>query len=357
MIKRLLPIFALVLILVACPMDNCENPMSSDTTTNTSPTEPTIHTDSQPAPPRADSRPNIHNLHIFTFFGATNAYDAELGYGDAKAFEAQYIVRVIREMQAKGFNTGRIGAQTDGWCDNSAFYLPCGPPIYSPEWETNLRGMLELTARIPGFYVQLIPTFTHKGDRCGQRCLVELTRRIVQIVEKKGYKHVVWEAFNEFWHPITNSAGNLNSGTLEAVMAVLPHPRGTDFPDNGKEGDAWRGNPNDKIGRVAKNMMDYMAFHPSRNPEPTVNAYLDTMNSFSRTVLFDETVSWISDAEQGMVNKNSSLFAQGNTEERQRQVTNQQHALCNAGAGCSYHALWLFSYDERIDWAPRCPCN
>lgn len=296
-------------------------------------------------------------MHIFTFFSATITYNAELGYADAKAFESQYIVRVIREMMAKGFNTGRIGAQTDGWCDNSAFYLPCGPAVYSEEWETNLKGMLELTSRIPGFYVQLIPTFTHKGDSCGKKCLVELTKRVVKIVQKKGYKHIVWEAFNEFWHPSTRGGNNLNSGTLSAVMDALPRPRGTDFPDNGKEGDEWRGNPKDSIGRTAKNMMDYMAFHPSRNPEPTVRAYLESMNSFSRTVLFDETVSWISIAEQGMVNKNSALFTHGTETQMRKQVTDQQHNLCNAGATCSYHALWLFSYDERIDWAPQCPCN
>lgn len=356
--KRALWTILLALSLVACPLDNCDNPMGNDgANTDVGSNEPIVTSDSYPAPERADRRPNIHNLHIFTFFSATITYDAELGYGDAQAFESQYIVQVIREMMSKGFNTGRIGAQVDGWCDNFAFYLPCGPAVYSEEWETNLKGMLELTARIPGFSVQLIPTFTNKGNPRGKRFLVDLTKAVVKIVQKKGYKHIVWEAFNEFWHPSTRGGNNLNSGTLEAVMNALPHPRGTDFPDNHKEGEDWRGNPKDPIGRSAKNMMDYMAFHPSRNPEPTVRAYIESMNSWPRTVIFDETVSWISIGEQGMVNKHSALYTHGTEEEMRRQVTNQQHNLCNAGATCSFHALWLFSYDERIDWAPQCPCN
>ena len=368
---RALAIIACTLLAVGCPLDSCDNPMSSDgaNTDTGSSNEPVVTSDSYPAPERADRRPNIHNLHIFTFFSATITYDAELGYGDAQAFESQYIVRVIREMMTKGFNTGRIGAQTDGWCDNYAFYLPCGPPALTPEWEKNLVGMLELTARIPGFQLQLIPTFTHKGDDCGKQCLVALTKEVVRIVKRGKYKHVIWEAFNEFWHPSTydgdndsdfwwqKTHGNLTSDVLTAVMAELPHPRGTDFPDNHKDGEDWRGNPRDPIGRRAKNMMDYMAFHPSRNPEPTVRAYLESMNSWPRTVIFDETVSWISIGEQGMVNRNSALFTHGTEAEMRKQVTNQQHALCSAGATCSFHALWLFSYDERIDWAPQCPCN
>lgn len=354
--KKFLP-FLFALVLVACPMDDCDPPTASDGGDNVTNNNPIITDDSQPAPERVDRKPNIHNMHIFTFFGATREYDETLGHMTAQNFEAQYVTQVIRYMMERGYNTGRVGAQTDGWWDNEAFYLVAGPEPFTPEWRAKLKGFLDLTARIPGFQLQLIPTFTHKGNPKGKKHLVELTKEVVKIVQAKNYKHVVWEAFNEFWHPSTRDGNNLNSGTLEAVMDALPHPRGTDFPDNGKEGDEWRGNPKDKIGRAAKNMMDYMAFHPSRNPEPTVNAYIQSMNSFGRAVVFDETVSWISITEQGMVNKNSALFTHGDEKEMRKQVTNQQHALCNAGATCSFHALWLFSYDHQISWAPQCPCN
>jgi hypothetical protein len=271
-------------------------------------------------------------------------------------------------MLERGYNTMRVGAQTDGWCDNGVFYLPCGPMALTDEWRENLLGMLDITARIPGLYVQLIPTFTHKGDDCGRRCLVDLTRTVVRIAQRHDYKHILWEGFNEFVHPSTaegdnpspwySRGGNLDPAILRAVMDILPHPRGVDFPDNGKAGEDWRGNLKSSETQGAARLCDYIAFHPSRNPEPTAEAYRRTMALTGKPVIFDETVSYITMGEQAQVNKHHSNYTHGDTElEMKQQVRKQQQALCNAGSTCSFHALWLFSYDERIDWAPTCPCN
>ena len=82
-----------------------------------------------------------------------------------------------------GWNTGRIGAQVEkDWCDeddrdgidsdgdgedNDFDYLPCGPIHGSAEWEANLIRTLEIAARIPDTWIQLIPTFTRKTDNPG----------------------------------------------------------------------------------------------------------------------------------------------------------------------------------------------
>lgn len=362
------PIFLLLtLSLIACPLDTCDTAVGpSATPPSDDVNEPEPIADK--SPDRVDRSPNLSDLHIFTFFSATITYDAEAGYKTLKGFNSQYMLQVIQYMMEKGFNTGRVGAGVDGWCDNGVFYLPCGPPALTDEWKENLIGMLEITSRVPGFYVQLIPTFTHKGDDCGLRCLEALTRAVMRIVENRGYKHVVWEAFNEFVHPSTaesdNDSGpwwqkksNLRPEVLTSILRILPHPRGTDFPDNGGDGADWRGRLRTAEVGNAASYCDYIAWHPSRNPEPTVDAYMKTMSQTAKPVVFDETVSWISIAEQGMVNKRHSNFTQGTEDEMREQVERQQQALCDAGATCSYHALWLFGWDRRIDYAPNCPCN
>lgn len=349
------------LLFVACPTDSCNevagpDPIPTDPHTNGGDIEP------EPAPKRVDRRPPLRNVHTFTFFGATLWYDAELGFETLEAFNAQPIVQAVRYAMEHGLNFGRIGAQTDGWCDNGVWYLPCGPMIYSEEWEENMKGMLELTSRIRGFYIQLIPTFTHKGD-LDKSQLMELTRRVVKIAQRGGkdgrpYEHIVWEAFNEFVHPSTRSKGNLRPDVLWDVMELLPHPKGTDLPDNHKDGDEWRGDKGtDETGPILR-ISHYAAWHPSRNPEPTVRAYSETMAKTALPVLFDETVSWVSPAEAAMVNLRRGLYTKGTPEEMRRQVNRQQQALCDAGASCSFHFLGGFCYESfNWQWMPRCPCN
>ena len=338
---RIVVVLASAFLLVGCPQDSCDtgtNPTDITTTTTTTTTED----DSDSASvERCDREPNLHNIHIFTFFAAPLTYDSRLGWKQHENFEQQYITRVSRYMLERGFNTARIGAETFGWCNADTFYLPCGPEPGTDEWRERLIGTLEITARIPGLYVQLIPTFTIKGEYHRDRIL-DAVHETVRIVQSRGYRHVIWSAYNEFWHPSTLET---DESMLISVLQALPHPRGADFPDNGGDGSSWRG-----VKKDAMRYCDYAAFHPSRNPEPTVEAYRATMGLVGKPVIFDETVCWLAEHEISMVNLGRGLYAT-----TQEQVVKQQHALRAAGAGCSFHALWLFSYDERIDWAPRCP--
>lgn len=324
------------------------------------PTTTSIPSPILPAPPRVDESPMLgSNIVGFTAFADVETYDPGAGYETLEGFERQYIVRKLVYMRSRGYNTARVGAQTDGWCGSDAFYLPCGTTPFTPEWRENLIGFLELSARVDGMFVQLIPTFTHKGDTCGTPCLVELTREVVKIVQEGRYRHVFWEAFNEFNHPITREAGNLRESVLKAVLRELPRPRGTDLPDNGGEGDGWRGNPDQSAVDGAIGLMDYVAYHPSRNPEPTEKAYRRTiLLSRGKPVLWNETVSWITETEAATLGgrRRSKLFTQGTQTQMDRQVRDQLDTICRAGGAYYFHALWLFSYDERLDWAPLVNC-
>ena len=348
----------IVLIFVACDQEGCDDNSPVGPTTGVPPVEPEPMPGPDPLPDRNDSMPPPMGGRIvgFTAFSLVETYDAGIGYEDASALGRQYIYRMLTYMRSRGFNTARVGAQTDGWCDSDAFYLPCGTTPGTPEWAENLKGFLEISARVDGMYVQLIPTFTHKGDRCGKPCLVSLTKSVVDIVKAESYQHVFWEAFNEFNHPITRGAGNLREAVLRAVLKELPHPRGTDLPDNGGEGDDWRGNPDQSAVDGAVALMDYVAYHPSRNPEPTAKAYRRTINLSPRPVLFDETVSWITMGEQIALGgrKNSALFTQGTQAQMDAQVQAQADTICGETDGAYFfHALWLFSYDESLGWTPN----
>lgn len=352
-------ILLLLLAFVACPLEDCDSPSSAtqgggETTTTTPPAEP------PPAPPRVDVAP-MFGTHLagFTAFHDVETYDPALGYETLAAFNGQYIVRKLIYMRSRGYNLARVGAQTDGWCDNDAFYLLCGTTPYTERWYENLRGFLALSSRVEGMWIQLIPTLTHKGDSCGKPCLVRLTKEVVRIAQEGGYKHIIWEAFNEFSHGITRDGGNFHEPVLRAVLRELPHPRGTDLPGNRWTGDRWRGNPNHPVFEGVIGLMDYVAYHPSRNPEPTEKAYRRTIQlSRGKPVLWDETVSWITELEAGTLGarRRSFLFTQGTQEEMDRQVRNQRDTICRAGGSYSFHALWLFSYDERLDWAPMVGC-
>ena len=300
------------------------------------------------------------NLAGFTGFALVETYDP-VGYETLADFNSQYIVQQLTYMRSRGYNVARVGAQTSGWCGPGfdAFWLTCGTMPFTPQWYENLEGFLELSARVENMWIQLIPTFTHKGDPRGREFLVMLTKEVVRVVKDGDFKHVIWEAFNEFSHPITREAGNLSSTTLKAVMRELPHPRGTDVSGNHLDGDDWRGNPSHPIFSDAVGMSDYIAYHPSRNPEPSETAYRRTIQlSGGKPVLWDETVSWITESEATSLGarRRSRLFTQGTQEEMDKQVREQLDTICRAGGAYFFHGLWLFSYDQRLDWAPLVNC-
>lgn len=348
---------ALALVFTAAAMYACDEMVVTGPSGGGSP--PSEPTPVPPSPPRVDQYPTLGlGTSGFVSFSLVEVYDPVAGYETLEGFNRQYIVQVLTHMRALGYDKARVGTQTDGWCGNPAFYLPCGTTPYTPEWYENLKGFLELSSRIDGMYIQLIPTLTHKGDSCGKPCLVRLTREVVRIVQEGDFKHIIWEAFNEFSHGITRKGGNFHTPVLRAVLKELPHPRGTDLPGNRfDDADRWRGNPDHPIFAPVIGLMDYLAYHPPRNPEPTEKAYRRTIQlSRGKPVLWDETVSWINQAEVTALGgrRRSGLFTQGTQEEMDQQVRNQRDTICTAGGDYYFHALWLFLYEEhRLDWAPQ----
>ena len=370
--KGMLILFALLLV-VGCPLEDCDSPTGPGNGTQPPPTNGDEPPPPDPAPERQGLGTHLIGVTEATAFGLRDTYDVDLGHETMQAFMSQYPARFMMHLQNKGYDTIRMGAQFDGWCGASRFYLPCDehPPEVDPKtWKTQLIGVLDIADRL-GMQVELIPTFTRKNwtDASALKAHVKL---VVRVVQKAGVDSVVvWSAFNELWHPNSSEAAK---SSLNAILKLLPHPRGLDFPSNGLAGDLWRG----RIPlSVRTDLIDWGGFHGSRNPEPTEAAFRRTRNDYAFPIWINETVSYTKEDEIGRqdthLGPKSWLFTGmkycdprkstfnerkcNDIDTHRDQAREEKQAINRAGlAGYCFHGLWLFSYEGAstpLDWAPR----
>lgn len=255
----------------------------------------------QCAPKRRDQRVNWRRMRGVTAFSLV-LQDPEFQW------------KFVDHVKDAGWNTLRIGAWPGwDWCDkddkdgkdsdgdgldNDYDYLPCGPGWESKKALENLEATLEITSRIPEVWVSLIPTLTYKSVNKGSqeaniRFFNSQFDRANAIVKKHNYKHVVWEAFNEFVHPLSEHHKD------EDALAVLKHMRiNTRLPvgmdhGGGRAGEVWQG----RYPYIWRGDVDYVAFHTPRNPEPPLKVMEEAQRKYgySHPVVINETVAWCSD--------------------------------------------------------------
>jgi hypothetical protein len=362
----------LVLGIFGCPLDNCDRITDPDPNGG-GPPPPDPDPDPEPLPgnPRGEHS-FLFDVVEATAFGLRDTFDVDLGIKTLAAFEQQFPTRFMRHLQNKGSNTIRMATQFEGWCDaKNRFYLPCDQhPPTTPEWEVQLVGTLEIAARL-GMQVELIPTFTYK-DETSESFLLSHVRRVVRIVEKKGFRNIVWSAFNELWHP---NSSTVAKSALTKILKILPHPRGLDFPDNRIPGDGWEGRVPPS---VRLDLVDWIGFHGPRNPGPSMKAYRRTVEKYSsHPVWINETVSYVEGMEIGHPNTHlgqkpwlftgavfcdpkSSKFSNSKCEDistHRDQVREVKFNVQHSGAaGYCFHMLWGFCYEgsmSNLGWAPR----
>lgn len=342
-------------------------------TTTTTVSTTTVH-------PRHDSPADLRNIRGVTAFGASLLSEEEL-------------IDFIEYLKASGYNTMRVGAQTDGWCSMQTraawmedlgmmpeqpllreramraaeSYLVCGPKFGSEEWEANLRRLLEVSSRYEGVWVQLIPTFTHKQDTGGLAHFMEMTERVIAIVESgtpgdpTPLRNVVYEAANEYVHPISNI-------THEMVKALLVRLRETGLPvgtdRSGGRQWPWEGYyPEDLLPLV-----DYVAFHPPRNrwengdcvdELPGDDRLRAVVRKYAqKPVWFDETIAWISDAEKarfgiagGRDGGHYSCCGLRSEGRRRKVIAGFKAAVEEHNIIWFAHATWLFAC-KPLGWLP-----
>jgi len=319
------------------------NPVSYTPPINTT----TILPDPEPTkPPRVDQQPDLYSVRGVTAFGmAKLSEDGLLSY--------------INHCASSGVDIFRVGFWTDGWAGGKSYIdEAAGPPAGSPESIENVRRLLDITSRIPNVYIQAIPTFTHKQHgfaRCQE--LVELS---IQLVEEHDYKHVVWETFNEYRHPI--STVSLSQVVqLTRRLGQTGMPVGTDF--GGGRDQPWEGYYPPEL----KPHVDYIAFHPPRNDynyntkkctplRPSFNRLRKVINSFGKPVWIDEPECYVSDESIGLYGiGRGGLFTNcgGGTETyRRRLQTEYMNDVERAGGIWFQHYVAGFSCD-RLGWLPN----
>lgn len=342
----LIIIFAL--LFVACPLDDCDSaagPSPTTTTTTIQELEPT-------KPPRVDVRPDLYGIRGCTAFGAA-------------ALTESGLLAFIHHVKAEGCDIIRVGAQTDGWANTSALYLQAsvGPPVLSAAWKENLKRLLDVTSRIDGISLQLIPTFTHKHEGF-QRCM-EITREVVAIQQAGSeddptpYRHIVWEAMNEYKHPLSRVSRDQVAKLLGYLKSETGLPVGTD--SSGGHGAKWIGEYRPEL----LPLVDYVAFHPPRNDmhdgkctsiRPDYWQLLKTIHSYGKPVWIDEPTCYISDDSKDLYGISWSghyaLCGGGTEAARQKFIKDYMWDVEHAGGVWFTHATWLFEC-RRLGWLPN----
>lgn len=271
--------------------------------------------------------------------------------------DEEQIIAFVEHIQKAGYNTLRVGAQTDGWCDMGVSYLPCGPEFGSVEWEENLRQLLDVTSRIPDVWIQLIPTFTRKQDAGGLPHFMALTEQVIAIQQAgtsddpRPFFHIVWEAANEYIHPISNIRHR-------HIKRLLERLRETGLPVGVDR--AWRdGYPEDLLPLV-----DFIAFHTPRydwsdgvctSELPGPNRLRKIIARYNRPVWIDETVKFVSDwsKEYYEIGRGGGYANCGGGSENQRKriVREFKEEVETAGGIFFAHCTWLFEC-KNLGWLP-----
>lgn len=300
-------------------------------------------------PPRVDQQPDLYSVRGVTAFGAPLLSEPEL-------------LAYINHVQASAVNMLRAGAQTDGdgWCGSSRLYLDesCGPAPGTVEWRQNLTRFLDVTSRVPGLSVQLIPTFTHKGDGY-QRC-AEIMEMVIEIQragsedDPRPYEHVVWEAVNEWRHPLSKFTVHQVTRLLQRLRET-GQPVGVDF--DGGEAEPWEGYyPTEHLPYI-----DYIAFHPPRHDDcepirPSRSRLRKVISSFGLPVWIEEPTAYLSDESKtlyGIGDRNGHYAACGGRSDGYRRRLTQEYAddvVAAGGVWFTHHANFKC---DRLGWLPN----
>jgi hypothetical protein len=305
-------IFIFCLLFVACPLDDCDSGASPSETP-----EPTTTIAPEPEP-----EPDIPPIQVFE---PEFPIRCVTGFALGIRTEAE-ILAFGREAQSYGYNMVRVGSETRDW-DGGFFGSLKGPEPYTTEWRENLLRVLDTTARVP-IAVELVVIFTVKGRPASWQ--YKYAERVGKLVQNSGHKHIVLSAANEPKHH-TSILGR--SETNELIRRLKPFARYLTVDDHGPPWDF----------RYSTRLLDFVAFHPSRNPEPSVDSLRKAVNKYGR-VFFDESVCYASDVDllewpQFRGKGTVAMLGRGTEEGRKAQVAKHIRDTIEAGGWPCFHSV------------------
>ncbi len=321
---RLITGIALAVLLMACG----DAPMVTGPSPVASPTQPI----DPPAPVeiRNDVEPDLWSIKGSSGFALAQYDDSHI-----RAF----IENLIRQ----GYDCVRVCGETTYW---GFAYLPAGPDLEGAA--EDVRKLLRVTAEYAGFSVLLVPTCTIRDHR-DFATIRGWTQRVADIVIEKDYKHVFFEAVNEYWHPASNVRGkDAKVADLIRILRSTGRLVGTD--DNIVPGSVVY-NP------ALRRVVDFPSVHPWRNPDPTRREIKRIVDKNGGLVVFSETTAYATQEEVdtfGLLGKGTVALRGGGTEGDRRRVIREYKEACESVPGCIWfaHSIEGLHCENTEMWLP-----
>ncbi|UCD56785.1 MAG: hypothetical protein JSV16_13315 [Candidatus Hydrogenedentota bacterium] len=317
-------ILGLCLLLFACPTDDCQSSPAGPTTTTVS----TTSTTSVPVKlPRADRAPDIASIRIYSAFALPLRDEAT-------------ITAIVMNARSHGFDTPRVCLELEGWPDER--YLPRGPNIETKAAIENVERVFDVTARIPNTYVLAVPVCTIKENGRSYEKIKWWTRKVAEIVAREDYRHVIWEAVNEHYHPNSSLKNERKVIPLiETLQRITGLPAGTDDS-------VVRGNVIYNPG--LRHHVDFLSVHPWRNPDPSGKDIERIVERNGGQVVLSETTSYVTPEQMELYFPNGSGLVTSDKEQILR-----YGRRCKRQPGCvwSFHSVDGLKCEGPFAWMPQ----
>jgi hypothetical protein len=177
--------------------------------------------------------------------------------------------------------------------------------------------------------------------------MVSFTERVADVVIEKDYKHVVFEAVNEHWHPASRVRSDAKVLELIRILQRTNRPVGTD--DNVHPG-------SQSYNPALRGAVDFISVHPWRNPDPSRAEIARIVRKNGGLVVFSETTSYVTEEELSwfdLPNCNLAGCGETKTSERKAQIRAYKEA-CDSVPGCvwTYHSVTGLHNQSQLRFIP-----
>ena len=257
-------IWLFCLLMVACPLDDC------DSAAGPSPTpEPTTTTTVPAKPPRIDQPFAWEGASGFSLFAGLRLEDSEIEGAFLQARNAQRDI-------------ARVCAETEFWPGTEDY-----PRI--PRDLERLDGFLDTVARIPGAQVLLMSNCTLKHGGLGWEPQREWNRKVAQVASE--YANVAIEVVNEPYH-----YGHFFHGKENLVRQLIREARSASGGLLIGADDSFC-TKRENLRHYLYSSVDFASFHPCRNTgnkpwDPPKSHLRELVDENGGLAVLSETVAW-----------------------------------------------------------------
>lgn len=226
-------------------------------------------------------------------------------------------------------NAIRMGSESSDWRDKGFFGNLRGPEPFSDAWKYNLLKALDTTASM-GMAVELVVLLTVKGIDRPREWQRKYVHKVGNLVRRHQFRHVIFSACNE---PTAHTNFSKPKDVNRFLKILRPYGRlvTVDAPGGPRHG-GWDWD-------YDQSLVDFVSFHPQRNPEPNRASFKEAERKFGR-VFYDEIVCYANDDDPYYnAFRRRSTMAQGTQKQRREQVQRVITDAEAANAWVCFHSL------------------